>query len=1042
MGGMKVRWATSHVVLSFILALHIQAPSGWGEPNRDAPALEPYVNPYLHHAESAARWLMSIAMEPAPGLYKWYNSDLESDRFMTEQTMGAVGVGKFFLELYDATGNGTYLEYAQGTGRWLISLAEEVSPDSCRWSKYEGWGIYDPDYLGGIGSTMEYLSMLYRSTGNSTYLDYAVKGANWLVDQAVPAPGGYKWRSFSTIDFNMTGWYHGTAGLSHVLMEIYSDTQNTTYLDHALGGAGWLISMGMDMGPGEKAWVRVEGDPDPDRSWCGGTIGIVGFFVRMWEATGNSTYLENAIAGANWTVGLGTMMGEGMMSIDHTNILCHGDPSHAIVLFSLYEATSDPKYLDAAERIMNWIIFQRVEVNEDELKWPHLIGGSEYITGLLMGNSGIGYAFMASYEITGNETYLDHAVRSANWVMNMSEEISPGVRRWNYKEGIDDTAEYCPGWYWGAAGIGQFLLEMAPNWIPPEKVKVIGGETIGYGDPGSEVALFLEIKNVGGSNGDAEAIVIDAGNWTHEMSFFGSGMMPEEVRRLEFRFLVHDNALWGDSNSATVRVRSSSGSSDEATLTVYANRVRSIELTEGPIVLFANPGSAGSAGIEIVNNGNSFEDIEFKVAARSGREWPVEIDDPILGMGPGMVRKVNVTISSDPNASSGASGGIVLGAYLSDVLHSSIEITLTINPTYRILLEADDIALLLPLLGKSEVSLTVGNKGNAIDDISFDHVGSGEGWEANISFNGTGMVPEEKRNATLSIESLSVLPPMARNLSIIARSSGDPEAYSSISLVLMVEELTAASLSNVSPGSGIPGSAVRYDLTLTCDGNVPFEPVVVATSDLDWPVSVSGGGPVSPGESLDMSVSHWIPSGTIAGEVDELTLLVMDGSGTILHTTSVLTSVLTISDLLVLTASGSVNLTPGESVSVPIMIRNLGNAPSIVDIRVTAGDPLSGSLSMDRLELLPGGESVVDLIIVVPEGASGEHVIVVDAVTANVTRSASILIVVASGPDPDPRPEGIPAIVLIGIASLMVMLLVSVLAVIFILRRRSVWDEE
>ena len=1030
------------LVLSLLFTLYIQAPSGGGGPSREGPALDPYLNPYLYYAESGARWLMSIAMEPAPGLYKWYNSDLESDRFMTEQTMGAVGVGKFFLELYDATGNGTYLEYAQGTGRWLISLAEEVSPDSCRWSKYEGWGMYDPDYLGGIGSTIEYLSMLYRSTGNSTYLEYAVKGANWLIGQAVPEQNGYKWRSFSTIDHNMTGWYHGTAGLSHVLMRIHSDTGNETYLEYALGGAAWLMSMAMDMAPGEKAWVRVEGDPNPNLSWCGGTIGIVQFFLGMWETTGSFTYLEHAMAGANWTIGQGTEMGEGMLSIEHNNILCHGDPSQAIVLFSLHNATGDHKYLDAAQRIMNWIMHQRVEVNLNELKWPHLIGGSEYITGLLMGNSGIGHTFITSHRMTGNETYLDYAIKSSNWVMNMSEEVSPGAMRWNYKEGIDDTAEYCPGWYWGVAGIGQFLLEMAPNWISPEKVRIEEGETTAHGDPGTEAVLSLQVRNVGGSKGDMEALVIGQGNWTHVMSFYGSGMMPMEVRTLELRFHIPESALWGDRSSATIRVRSSSGSSDEATLTVFANRVRSIEISEGPIVLLADPGSAGIASIEVINRGNSYEDVEFKIASRSDHEWPVEIEHPILGMGPGVLRKVNVTMYSDPEATSGAQAGIVLGAYLSDNLYAEVEITLIINSIYRVYLEADEIPLTLPHNGDAEASIKVRNEGNAVDDISFDPVGSGEGWEAGISFNGTGMGPLEERNATLSIASVNILAPMVQNVSIIARSKGDPEAFSEITIVFTVEELVAVSLSNVPPGYGIPGSAVRYDITLTCEGNVPLEASVVASSGLDWAVSVSGGGTVSPGESLGIVVDHWIPSGTIEGEGDVLTLLVLDGSGTILYNTSVLTTALPIIDLLVQAPSGSVNATPGESLSVPLLIRNIGNAPSVVDIRMTAAGPISGSLSMNRIELLPGGGSVVDLIIAVPEGVSGEHVIVVEAVTGNVTRSVSILIHVVPGPDPDPRPEGIPALVFLGIGLALLLLLGAILAFVLIRRKRSVWDEE
>jgi len=135
-------------------------------------------DPHLYHAEAGARWLMSIAVEPSPGIYKWYNSDLDTTTFMTEQSMGVVGVGKFFLMLYNATGNATYLEYAEGAGKWLISLAEPTAPDACRWSKWEGLNEYDPDHYGGIGSTIEYLMLLHQATDDPIYLEYAIKGAN------------------------------------------------------------------------------------------------------------------------------------------------------------------------------------------------------------------------------------------------------------------------------------------------------------------------------------------------------------------------------------------------------------------------------------------------------------------------------------------------------------------------------------------------------------------------------------------------------------------------------------------------------------------------------------------------------------------------------------------------------------------------------------------------------------------------------------------------------------------------------------------------
>ncbi|MDG6224768.1 MAG: lanthionine synthetase LanC family protein [Candidatus Thermoplasmatota archaeon] len=1151
MGGMNVRWATSLVVLSLIFTLHIQVPSGWVEPTRDAPALEPYDNPYLNHAESAARWLMSIAMEPAPGQYKWYNSDLESDRFMTEQSMGAVGVGKFFLELYHATGNGTYLEFAEGTGRWLISIAEGVGPNSCRWSKYEGWGIYDPDYLGGIGSTMEYLSMLYRSTGNSTYLDYAVKGANWLVDQAVPAPGGYKWKSFSTIDHNMTGWYHGTAGLSHVLMEIHSDTQNTAYLDYALGGAGWLISMGMDMGPGEKAWVRVEGDPDPDRSWCGGTIGIVQFFIRMWEATGNSTYLENAMAGANWTVGQGTMMGEGMMSIDHTNILCHGDPSHAIVLFSLHKATSDPKYLDAAERIMNWIIYQRVEVNEDELKWPHLIGGSEYITGLLMGNSGIGYAFMTSYEMAGNETYLDHAVRSANWVMNMSEEISPGVRRWNYKEDIDDTAEYCPGWYWGAAGIGQFLIGMSEHWTPPDRIEVPGGNRIGYADPGESVGYLIDVLFHGSSESDLDVIIAsDDPSWVWNASFDGTGIEPGIKRDLSLSVIVPDDALSGDIMVLLVRLEMEGDPSifTEIEVETIASTVRGILIDATVRGSSYDPGERTLIDVNITNTGNDLDDISIQAVCGSlkspitiefngskmianEKRWALlhfivpenasggnaydliitafslrdpyisaeteaavlvgnvlraefisevvtlhadpgeEIPFTVLLRNTGNVMlntsievlsvqgtiwdhsfvnstqvqygeeaSISFKMTAPPTTLAGEWCSVVLGAFTSEGLLDTINLTLIARSIHGISLKGPEEEVGIEPYSTITISVSVRNTGNIIDDVVFDTVEPVGQWEFGISFNGSRMAPFEERTATLNVALNEALPPSS--VAFILRAMSLNNASASLSIDLNILEILRADLLYPMIVSGPPGKEMTLDLELINAGNMPFDYRLSASSSVDLSIRILSGerGWIGSSRSAAMGISIRIPEGIPPGVVDTLLFEVDMNDGKLVISRSVNVTVLTLYDFDLSPSENKSRVRTGEKFEFIVNVTNKGNIPIVVELEINGLPPSWCGLSVERLEILPGGTESVIIEVEVPQGEAGIHVLIFEASSEHVNRSIRF--------DISAYDKGHSMMPFIALASIILLIIIIAAMIILIFNRNKrtdrtneVWEE-
>jgi uncharacterized membrane protein/rhamnogalacturonyl hydrolase YesR len=698
----------------------------------------PTENPHLYHAEAGARWLISIANEPSPGEYKWYESDVLNTNYYLEQSVGVIGIAKFFLMLYQETGNATYLEYAEGSARWIISNAVVTAPDACKWSYKEGMtnqNDYAPDFYGGIGAVIEYLLWLYQETGNSTYLAYAEKGANFLIDDAVSEFGGYKWQTFYTIDYNMTGFYHGTAGLAYVLLELFQETTNTTYLSYAEGAATWLINIANVTGPGERAWVRVQEDPGPSQTWCGGTTGIVHFFLQMWDATQDTKYLDQARAGGNWTKGQAMTMGPGNKSISYTNIFCHGDPSDALILFELYNATKDTSYLDLAEQVMNWIISQKVDVNQNETKWPHLVGGSDYITGMLMGNSGIGHAFIKSYEITKNASYLDLAKRSVTWVENRNKEVSPGVQKWNYKELIDVNEEYCTGWYWGMAGIGQFLMEMVPYWNPPPyTVDILKDSIVGYGDPGTMVFHQFKVKNVGPVTQDIEFMTPEGmPDWPYNYWFDGSNVAPGEERTFFFNVSVPPNALPGDNQSYLIEAWGDSGSfyADDIGVRTVARQRWGVDILSDNLSLSALPGEwATSAPIDINNTGSYLDDIVLShTPPSSGWEVQVEVFDG-SGMAGGERRNVTVKVKPPVDALADEFCNVTLTATSqgNTSVTDSISINTTVGSQKDIEVTAENLIKYTDPGVPAEFNITIKNTGNVVVNPIYSIEGLLEDW--------------------------------------------------------------------------------------------------------------------------------------------------------------------------------------------------------------------------------------------------------------------------------------------------------------------------
>ncbi len=598
---------------------------------RSSPA--PSQNPHLYHAEAGARWLISIADEPSPGLYRWYESDLKNTNYYLEQSVGVIGIGKFLLKLYNATGNSTYLEYAEGAARWVISNAVVSAPDACKWPYKEGvsgQNDYTPDHYGGIGSVIEYLLMLYQITGNNTYLEYSEKGANFLIDDAVPEAGGYKWRTFYTIDYNMTGWYHGTAGLAYVLLQLYQETKNTTYLDYAKGAAEWLISIANNTAPGEYAWVRVQGDPSPSMTWCGGTTGIVQFFLIIWKATGNTTYLNYAKGGGNWMITQTIYISPGNTTFMYLNIYCHGDPSCSHIMFQLYNATGDRKYLKYAEESANWTISTGTQVNENEMKWPSIPGMDYNETSLLRGVSGIGYQMLCAYQITGNPRYLGYAEKAANWVENMSQEVTPGLERWNWEEQLRVDTEYYTGWYYGAAGICLFLLEIAPYWVAPSLgMAFLCPDLQGYGKPGENVTYEINIKNTGGIQWDIKIKYnLSSPSWQYIDTLNNVGFAPGEVRTLNLTVTVPKDALAGE--NCTMRVtayyKSDYTVMDEINVTTFASAVHALDAWANDYYIQVYPEHFSGYPIHVKNLGNTMDDITLDCTDKPA-DWEVNISD-------------------------------------------------------------------------------------------------------------------------------------------------------------------------------------------------------------------------------------------------------------------------------------------------------------------------------------------------------------------------------------------------------------------------------
>lgn len=227
---------------------------------------------YRIYAEGIATRLINIAISENGG-YKWEgNLPYETNRFDIEPSRGALGTAVLFYELYNSLNNETYLKYGNGAIHWVFSQAV-VNNNTCKWPWKQGATTYSLVAGGSPHGFPTYGSVLlysYIVTANTTHLDYAKQFANWIVTQALPDGGGYKYPSSeggTTYDALIN------SKIFSFIREIYSVTGNTTYSDYADGAFTWILNNATAENGGYKWLTGHQYQPYPTNFYGASGIG-------------------------------------------------------------------------------------------------------------------------------------------------------------------------------------------------------------------------------------------------------------------------------------------------------------------------------------------------------------------------------------------------------------------------------------------------------------------------------------------------------------------------------------------------------------------------------------------------------------------------------------------------------------------------------------------------------------------------------------------------------------------------------------------------
>jgi len=430
------------------------------------------------HVEGALKWLIDKAI-PAENGFKWPHLE-NDDHYYTSLYEGTPGICLLFLKAYEITGNETYLNYAEGGMRWLMSLAVEEK-EGYKWPHVENsflrWTYWTGLYEGTAGIGSIFLDF-YKVLDNDTYLEYAEGAARWLINIGKI---GHLSSFGTTCRWPHIQWFFpipqidvisGSAGIGLFLLKIYEVTENEIYLKYAKFAGNSLMKNAKHIDDC-YTWDNYIGifRSFISSGFSHGTSGVGYFFAELYKISKETKYLEYAEGAARWIIKdsvndsqSGGVKWREVYRTDRPDDAklfdtgwCYGPPGICDLFIDLYKITNNPEYLKYSELAAKWLMHIAIPEGEG-YKWPrHLTengdGQSADVT-ICHGAAGIGESFLDMYNLTKEPIYLEYANGAAEWLKQVAIKDNDGGYKW------DTYGECHTGYSIGTSGIALFLIEL------------------------------------------------------------------------------------------------------------------------------------------------------------------------------------------------------------------------------------------------------------------------------------------------------------------------------------------------------------------------------------------------------------------------------------------------------------------------------------------------------------------------------------------------------------------------------------------------------
>jgi len=394
---------------------------------------------YFSRAIEAEHYIKSAAIDTEFGKAWKVMPDSSNSREDLSLYSGTPGVVLFYLELFHSTGDSTYLNEAEQGADFLVNANKDAHPTAYELGLYTGQA--------GIGYV---LTEMYKATNREEYKAGVLHSFNILKQSADTTEHGITWGNINDIVF-------GSSGIGLYLLYLSDELDLPAADSLAINAADGLLDL-IDQNDGKFHWRMM---PDEERymeNFSHGTAGIAYYLSEVYAKTRKSRFLEAALNAANY---LQTITNDEGLIYHHTpggeNLYymswCHGPGGTSRLYYSLWKNTRNNKWLDNMNKSAKGVVNSGIDEHQTRGYWNNV--------SKCCGDAGVAEYFLWLYNITNNNDYLKYAELFTQKMLSASTESGQGIK-WVQAENrvSPDKVAAQTGLMQGSSGMGLWLLEL------------------------------------------------------------------------------------------------------------------------------------------------------------------------------------------------------------------------------------------------------------------------------------------------------------------------------------------------------------------------------------------------------------------------------------------------------------------------------------------------------------------------------------------------------------------------------------------------------